>query len=117
METELLQRMTPAPCSETVRGAVERACREIGVRPFALASGAAHDGMQLVDLCPRGMTFVRSRDGVSHNPDEWSSGEDCGAEVLYRVWSSTSPAETDAPRITQQDGNATHIVALADTTG
>ncbi len=85
METELLQRMTPAPCSETVRGSVERACREIGVRPFVLASSAAHDGMQLVDLCPMGMTFVRSRDGVS--PDEWSSREDCGAgaEVLYRV--------------------------------
>ena len=33
------------------------------------------------------MTFVRSRDGVSHNPDEWGSREDCGAgaEVLYRV--------------------------------
>jgi allantoate deiminase len=87
METELLQRMAPAPCSETVRGAVERACREIGVRPFALASGAAHDGMQLADLCPMGMIFVRSRDGVSHSPDEWSSKEDCeaGAEVLYRV--------------------------------
>lgn len=53
--------------------------------PFRLASGATHDGMQLVDLCPMGMTFVRSRDGVS--PDEWSSREDCGAgaEVLYRV--------------------------------
>jgi allantoate deiminase len=87
METEVLQRMAPAPCSETVRGAGERACRNIGVRPFALASGAAHDGMQLVDLCPIGMIFVRSRNGVSHSPDEWSSREDCeaGAEVLYRV--------------------------------
>ena len=87
METELLQRMTPAPCSETARGTVERACREIGVPPFALASGVAHDGMQLVDLCPMGMTFVRSRAGISHNPDERSSREDCeaGAEVLYRA--------------------------------
>jgi allantoate deiminase len=31
------------------------------------------------------MIFVRSKDGVSHNPDEWSSQEDCatGANVLY----------------------------------
>lgn len=87
METELLQRMAPASCSEMVRGAVEEACRAIGVRPYALASGAAHDAMQLVDLCPMGMAFVASRDGVSHSPDEWSSKEDCetGAEVLYRV--------------------------------
>jgi allantoate deiminase len=28
---------------------------------------------------------VRSKNGVSHNPDEWSSQEDCatGADVLY----------------------------------
>jgi allantoate deiminase len=87
LDTEELQRMAPAPCSDVVRGVAERACREIGVHPFALASGAAHDGMQLVDLCPIGMVFIRSRDGVSHSPDEWSSREDCetGAEVLYRV--------------------------------
>jgi allantoate deiminase len=87
LETELLQRMAPAPCSETVRDAAEAACEEIGISPYALASGAAHDGMQLVDLCPMGMVFVRSKNGVSHSPDEWSSREDCeaGAEVLYRT--------------------------------
>jgi len=33
------------------------------------------------------MIFVRSRNGVSHNPDEWSSKEDCatGANVLYHT--------------------------------
>lgn len=86
-ETEVLQRMAPARCSEVVLGAAEAACQMAGIRPFRLASGAGHDGMQLVDLCPVGMIFVRSRDGVSHSPDEWSSKEDCqaGAEVLYRT--------------------------------
>ena len=34
-----------------------------------------------------GMIFVRSKDGVSHNPEEWSSKEDCtaGANVLYHT--------------------------------
>jgi allantoate deiminase len=34
-----------------------------------------------------GMIFVRSSDGVSHNPDEWSSKEDCtvAAKVLYQA--------------------------------
>ena len=43
--------------------------------------------MQLTGLCPIGMIFVRSRDGISHNPAEWSSKEDCaaGAEVLRRT--------------------------------
>lgn len=85
LEIETLQRLAPAPCSELVRDAAKRACERLGIRPHALPSGAGHDGMQLTDLYPMGMIFVRSRDGLSHNPDEWSSKEDCavGANVLY----------------------------------
>ncbi len=38
-------------------------------------------------LAPVGMIFVRSKDGISHNPAEWSSQQDCaaGANVLYRT--------------------------------
>ena len=87
LEIETLQRLAPAPCSDLVRDAAERACERLGIRPHALPSGAGHDGMQLANLCPMGMIFVRSRDGVSHNPDEWSSREDCaaGAEVLFHT--------------------------------
>jgi allantoate deiminase len=87
LEVETLQRLAPAPCSDLVRGAAERACRRLGIRVLALPSGAGHDGMQLANLCPMGMIFARSRDGVSHNPDEWSSKEDCaaGAEVLFHT--------------------------------
>src|SRR5215218_1342628 len=86
-ETEVLQRMVPVSCSEEVRDAVRAACEELGLGPYDLASGAAHDGMQLVRLCPMGMIFIRSRDGISHNPDEWSTEEDCttGANVLYNT--------------------------------
>ncbi len=79
--------MPPALCSDLVRGAARGACEELGYEPFELASGAGHDGMQLTGLCPIGMIFVRSRDGISHNPDEYSSKEDCatGANVLYRT--------------------------------
>jgi len=86
-ETEVLQRMSPVSCSQKVRGAVRAACEELGLETYDLASGAAHDGMQLVGLCPIGMIFVRSKDGVSHSPDEWSSKEDCtaGANVLYHA--------------------------------
>jgi allantoate deiminase len=87
LELETLQRLSPAPCSDLVRNAAESACERLGIRPRALPSGAGHDGMQLTDLCPMGMIFVRSKNGISHNPDEWSSKEDCaaGAEVLYHA--------------------------------
>ena len=84
-ETEVLQRMVPVSCSKEVRDAVQAASEGLGLGTYDLASGAAHDGMQLVRLCPMGMIFIRSRDGISHNPDEWSTEEDCeiGANVLY----------------------------------
>ncbi|MED3666584.1 Zn-dependent hydrolase [Geobacillus kaustophilus] len=89
LTTERLQEMAPVLCSEVVKQAAERACKQLGYPPFWLPSGAAHDGVQLAPLCPIGMIFVRSQDGVSHSPAEWSTKEDCaaGAEVLYHtVW-------------------------------
>ncbi len=85
LEVEVLQRMPPAPCSELVMDAAGRAFERLGIRPHALPSGAGHDGMHLTGLCPIGMIFVRSRDGVSHSPEEWSTKEDCaaGGDALY----------------------------------
>ena len=87
LETKTLQRLPPAPCSALVRDAAWEACETLGFEPFGLASGAGHDGMHLTELCPIGMIFARSKDGLSHNPAEYSSKEDCaaGAEVLYRT--------------------------------
>ncbi|WP_407308004.1 Zn-dependent hydrolase [Desulfosporosinus sp. SB140] len=87
LHTEVLQRIPPAPCSETFQRAAEEAFSHLGLEPFYLPSGAGHDAMQLVNICPIGMIFVRSKDGISHNPAEWSSPEDCadGANVLYHT--------------------------------
>lgn len=79
LEVELLQRNNPVPCSQLVREAASTACKELGIRFFELPSGAGHDGMQLTGICPMGMILVRSKDGISHSPDEYSSKEDCAA--------------------------------------
>lgn len=80
-----LQRLPPAPCSEEIRSTIAAACEQEGIRPYSLPSGAGHDGMHVAGLCPMGLVFVRSRGGISHNPKEWSSREDCeaGCKVLY----------------------------------
>ncbi len=85
IDVETLQRLAPAPCSELVKDAAKNACERLSIRPHALPSGAGHDGMQLTQLCPMGMIFVRSKDGVSHSPEEWSTKDDCaaGSAVLY----------------------------------
>ena len=47
-----------------------------GIRPYSLISGAGHDAMNIAEIAPIGMLFVRSKDGISHNPLEYSSDED-----------------------------------------
>ncbi|TWH57863.1 allantoate deiminase [Desulfitobacterium sp. LBE] len=92
LETELLQRIPPAPCSKEFQIAAKEACEKIGLQYFCLPSGAGHDAMQMVNICPIGMIFIRSKDGISHNPAEWSSSEDCadGVNVLYHVLLDTA---------------------------
>jgi allantoate deiminase len=88
IRADLLQRAAPAPCSPDIRQAISAAAKQAGLAEApSLVSGAGHDGMQFTSLCPIGMIFVRSRDGISHNPAEWSSPEDCGlgAAVLYHA--------------------------------
>ncbi|GMA51405.1 Zn-dependent hydrolase [Alicyclobacillus contaminans] len=83
----VLQDIAPVRCDERIQAAIRTACAQVGLSPLTVVSGAGHDGMQLQHLCPIGMIFVRSKDGVSHHPAEWSSPEDCaaGAEVLYHT--------------------------------
>ncbi|CAI8893264.1 N-carbamoyl-L-amino acid hydrolase [Brevibacillus sp. IT-7CA2] len=87
LKVELLQRIAPAVCSDDIQHAVAEACEAEGLEAFRLPSGAGHDCMQLVELCPVGMIFARSKDGISHNPAEFTTKEDCanGAQVLYRT--------------------------------
>ncbi|UOF91315.1 Zn-dependent hydrolase [Fodinisporobacter ferrooxydans] len=82
-----LQRVPPVHCSDMVQSAIRDACATLGLATTTLSSGAGHDGMQLKDLCPVGMIFARSKDGISHNPAEWTSKEDCaaGVDVLYHT--------------------------------
>ncbi|KJX98994.1 beta-alanine synthase like protein [Zymoseptoria brevis] len=49
-----------------------------------MTSGAGHDSVYTNKHCPTCMIFVPCRDGVSHNPAEYSSPEQCadGANVL-----------------------------------
>ncbi|KAL7622482.1 hypothetical protein AAE478_007988 [Parahypoxylon ruwenzoriense] len=51
-----------------------------------MTSGAGHDSVYASRRCPTSMIFVPSRNGVSHNPEEYTSPEDCavGAAVLLQ---------------------------------
>lgn len=61
-------------CVEMIRTAAERLVGEDKV--MDVVSGAGHDSCSTSTRCPTGMVFVPSRDGLSHNPREYTSDED-----------------------------------------
>ncbi|WP_267643689.1 Zn-dependent hydrolase [Haloarchaeobius amylolyticus] len=69
----------PVPMSDRVRDAFCAASEDAGVAVTAMHSGAAHDTMNIAQVTDAGLLFAPSRDGISHNPAEWTDWEDCAA--------------------------------------
>ncbi|WP_290817861.1 M20 family metallo-hydrolase [Halovivax sp.] len=67
----------PAPMSERCREALREGAKAAGVASTELHSGAAHDAMRVSRVTDAGMLFAPSRDGISHNPKEWTDWDDC----------------------------------------
>jgi N-carbamoyl-L-amino-acid hydrolase len=78
---------TPALADPAFMSAIERAAKDLGLSNRRLPSGAGHDAQEIAHLCPMGMIFVPSRDGISHSPREYSKPEDIanGANVLLQT--------------------------------
>ena len=74
----------PAPSDPGILRTLERVAQEQGVKTLNMASGAGHDSQQMASIAKTAMIFVRSKDGRSHPPDEYSSIEDIveGVKVL-----------------------------------
>lgn len=81
---EPVGRWEPTPLDGGVIEAIERSAELLGLRSMRMPSGAGHDAQALAEVTPAGMVFVPSIDGVSHDPSERTSWEDCanGADVL-----------------------------------
>jgi len=77
----------PVACDTDVVAAITAAAAEAGVLAISMTSGAVHDTMQLAEIAKIAMIFVRSRGGISHSPDEFTSANDAaaGTEVLART--------------------------------
>ncbi len=75
----------PRYCAEWIKAIMHEECGMHNLQAPELMSGPFHDAMVLSYACDYGMIFIRSKDGISHNPLEYSSPEDLalGADVLY----------------------------------
>jgi N-carbamoyl-L-amino-acid hydrolase len=73
-----------ALCDERVRSLIGASAHALGFITKSLPSGAGHDAQNLARVCPMGMIFIPSVDGISHSPKEYSRPRDItnGADVL-----------------------------------
>ena len=79
--------VSPARMSETVMRAIESAAEGLGLSHRRMLSFAGHDTQSMASIAPAAMFFVPSQRGISHNPAEFTSDEDCvnGANMMLRT--------------------------------
>jgi len=90
IDWQVVQDQNAVLCDEALTARMAGALVAVTDSPIRLASGAGHDGVAMSRVAPIAMLFVRSRDGLSHHPDEFSSAEDVAIaiEVLVRFLKS-----------------------------
>ena len=87
LETRSLARFAPVRFDPAMVDLVERTARTLGHSVKRMPSGAGHDAQMMARVCPTAMVFTPSRDGISHNPAEYTSPADlhAGANVLLHT--------------------------------
>lgn len=79
--------IVPQPADRRISRYINLAVDELKLSNKYLPSGAGHDAQEMTQICPIGMIFIPSKEGISHSPTEYSSPEDItnGANVLLNT--------------------------------
>lgn len=90
VEVKRIENVSPSPLDEALRRRFQEAARRTGRDLPEVPSGALHDAAKMARHMPAGMLFVGSRDGISHDPREFSRTEDiaAAAEIVLKTVSS-----------------------------
>jgi N-carbamoyl-L-amino-acid hydrolase len=78
---------TPTFASQEIQDKMVQAAKSLGITYINMQSGAGHDVQEMAALGPIGLVFIPSKDGISHNPKEYSSTKEManGANVMLRT--------------------------------
>jgi ureidoglycolate amidohydrolase len=79
---EFLNADAPALCDPHIIEAIRASCEAHEVTYREMISRAYHDSLFMAQVCPMGMIFIPSRQGVSHRPDEYSSPQQIATGAL-----------------------------------
>jgi hydantoinase/carbamoylase family amidase len=87
----LLSAEKPVKMNKDIMDLIKRICVDQKISHQFIHSRAGHDAMNLSRLAPTGMIFVPSKNGASHNPEEFTNDDDIMAgidvltETLYQL--------------------------------
>ncbi len=84
---ERLARFEPVLFDEKIVSLVENSAKNRDINYKKITSGAGQDAQMMARICPTAMIFIPSKDGISHNPKEFSKEIDLinGANILLDV--------------------------------
>jgi allantoate deiminase len=79
--------VAPVKCSKNLVKSLKEASEQLGIEAPVMVSGAGHDAMLLAEITEIGMVFVRCKNGISHQPNEWADTDDIviGTNVLFEA--------------------------------
>lgn len=87
VSAEQLVRFEPVNFNQDIVSQVIKSAETFGLSYRRMTSGAGHDAQMIARITPAAMIFVPSKDGISHNPAEYTSQEELilGANLLLDV--------------------------------
>ncbi len=79
--------IVPEPTNDVIIKAIFEASNDLKLKSKFMPSGAGHDAQEIAQICPIGMIFIPSKNGISHSPKEYSTANDIsnGANVLLHT--------------------------------
>ncbi len=77
----------PKMASKEIQDKMIEAAKSLDISFIKMQSGAGHDVQEMAALGPIGLVFIPSKDGISHNPKEYSSPAQMakGANVMLHT--------------------------------
>lgn len=87
IEQKQLVRFKPVLFDQEIVKLIEESANQHGLSHRRMTSGAGHDAQMIARIAPTAMIFVPSKDGVSHNPREYTEPSQLvkGALILLDV--------------------------------
>lgn len=79
--------LSPEILDRGIHALLTEEAERIGVPAMDMPSGAGHDAQTMQSICPSGLIFVPSRNGISHAPEERSDWADIekGAQLMLNA--------------------------------